>query len=182
ESVSCIHGMRVFSMLWTIMVHTYLQTFGISENKYQKVLTEQSFFYQIIGNANYAVDTFFYLSGFLVTLLFLRTAEKASNKKPTVTADATKVFLLYLYRFLRLTPAYFVALLISEVSFKDTYNHSVFPSGLADHLTCPSHWWRNMLYIQNWFPFPELCMIWSWYLANDMQFYIWAIIILVLSK
>lgn len=33
ESVSCIHGMRVFSMLWTIMVHTYLQTFGISENK-----------------------------------------------------------------------------------------------------------------------------------------------------
>ncbi|XP_037037502.1 O-acyltransferase like protein [Bradysia coprophila] len=181
DSVTCIHGMRVFSMLWTIMVHTYLQTFGISENKYQKTMTERGFFFQIIGNANYAVDTFFYLSGLLVTLLFLRSADKLSNKKQTIATDTKQSVLLFLYRYLRLTPAYFVALLISEVSFKDTYNNSVFPYGLTDHLTCPTHWWRNMLYIQNWFPFPELCMIWSWYLANDMQFYIWAVIILILS-
>lgn len=138
----------------------------------------------------------------MVTLLFLRNSDKIKSTKPSVVSDTKKSVLLYLYRYLRLTPAYFVALLISEVSFKyvlmtwdvkfqkknlifsilrDTYNNSVFPSGLADHLTCPNYWWRNMLYIQNWFPFPELCMIWSWYLANDMQFYVWAIIILILS-
>lgn len=61
ESVSCIHGMRVFSMLWTIMVHTYLQTFGISENKFGRVIKERTMSYQIIGNATYSVDTFFFL-------------------------------------------------------------------------------------------------------------------------
>lgn len=33
DSIPCIHGMKVFSLLWIIMVHTYLQIFGISENK-----------------------------------------------------------------------------------------------------------------------------------------------------
>lgn len=57
-------------------------------------------------------------SGLLVTLLFLRSTEKPSDKKPSVASDAKKTFLLFLYRYIRLTPAYFVALLISEVSFK----------------------------------------------------------------
>lgn len=38
------------------------------------------------------------------------------------------------------------------------------------------------MYIQTWFPFPQLCMLWSWYLADDMQFYVWAIVILIFSK
>lgn len=33
ESIACIHGLRVFSMFWTILVHTYLQLFAISENR-----------------------------------------------------------------------------------------------------------------------------------------------------
>lgn len=58
----------------------------------------------------------------------------------------------------------------------------MFTPGLPDHVTCPNYWWRNILYIQTWFPFPQLCMLWSWYLADDMQFYVWAIVILIFSK
>lgn len=57
----------------------------------------------------------------------------------------------------------------------------MFQPGLDDDSVCPHFWWRNMLYIQNWFPFPQLCMIWSWYLADDMQFYVWALLLLMLS-
>lgn len=60
------------------------------------------------------------------------------------------------------------------------YNQSVFQPGLDDNSVCPHFWWRNMLYIQNWFPFQQLCMIWSWYLANDMQFYVWAVLVMLL--
>lgn len=40
---------------------------------------------------------------------------------------------------------------------------------------CADYWWTNLLYINNLYPFPGIlrgCMGWSWYLANDMQFYI----------
>lgn len=71
---------------------------------------------------------------------------------------------------------------IFHICHRYTYNGSVFPPGLPDHVTCPKFWWRNMLYIQTWYPFQQLCMIWSWYLADDMQFYVWAIVLLILAK
>ena len=40
---------------------------------------------------------------------------------------------------------------------------------------CPSYWWTNILYIQNFYPAGDQnneCMSWTWYLANDMQMYI----------
>jgi hypothetical protein len=36
---------------------------------------------------------------------------------------------------------------------------------------CPSQWWQNALYINNLFTFSKQCIGWTWYLANDMQFY-----------
>lgn len=33
DSLTSIHGIRLFSLLWTIMVHTYLQFFALSENR-----------------------------------------------------------------------------------------------------------------------------------------------------
>lgn len=33
SQTSCVHGLRVISVLWTIMVHTYLQLFNIGENR-----------------------------------------------------------------------------------------------------------------------------------------------------
>ncbi|XP_055297842.1 uncharacterized protein LOC129566166 isoform X2 [Sitodiplosis mosellana] len=183
ESIGCVHGLRVFSMMWTILVHTYLQLFAVTENRYSKQLSEKTFWYQILGNASYTVDTFFFISGFLVTLLFLRTKSSTKSSNAGGFISGTKQsFLLVIYRYIRLTPVYFMVIIINAVTLKYVYNKSVFTPGLPDHITCPNYWWRNILYIQIWFPFSQLCMLWSWYLADDMQFYIWAIIILILSK
>ena len=39
---------------------------------------------------------------------------------------------------------------------------------------CSKHWWTNLLYINNFYPTDtgEMCIGWSWYLANDMQFFV----------
>jgi len=37
---------------------------------------------------------------------------------------------------------------------------------------CKDSWWMNMLYINNFFGMDKQCMGWSWYLNNDMQFYV----------
>lgn len=144
-------------------------------------IIQRTFSYQFIGNATFSVDTFFFISGLLVTLLFLR----GENKDKTITTlrftllGLKKWSMLIFYRFVRLTPAYLFAIVFTELSFKASYNKSVFSTGVFDDVTCGKFWWRNVLYINNWFPFQEFCMIWSWYLANDMQFYIVAALLLV---
>ncbi|XP_055693335.1 nose resistant to fluoxetine protein 6 [Lutzomyia longipalpis] len=186
DSLPFLHGIRFMSLMWTIMVHTYLQVFAIGENRYTRDLAEKSFFYQIIGNATFSVDSFFFISGLLVTLIFLRKhtasgGKDAKDSRIAVKSNICKSILLVVYRYLRLTPAYLFVIIANEVSLRFTYDASVFAPGLIDHITCHNFWWRNILYVNNWFPFHELCMIWSWYLANDMQFYIMAVLLLIFA-
>ena len=54
------------------------------------------------------------------------------------------------------------------------------------HKPCKEYWWANLLYINNLVPWKgdEMCNHQSWYLSNDMQFYIVApvFIMLLFSK
>lgn len=45
---------------------------------------------------------------------------------------------------------------------------------------CSSHWWRNLLFIQNLFDHRDMCATWSWSLACEMQFFILANVLLFL--
>ncbi|XP_072014421.1 nose resistant to fluoxetine protein 6-like [Amphiura filiformis] len=87
--------------------------------------------------------------------------------------------LFYFHRFWRLTPVY--AAMILFIIFLDPY----IGSGplwyrYIDHPNCEKYWWRNLLYISNLFPKSEMCMNWSWYLPNDMQFFVISPFILIL--
>ncbi|KAI5642502.1 acyltransferase family domain-containing protein [Phthorimaea operculella] len=229
SALMCLHGMRFMSVIWVIMVHTYLTVFYVADNKTMRVVTERNFAYQSVGNASYCVDTFFFISGLLVTVLFLRTedkkAAKKAEKKPTTQPDINKnvngytnsalsvsvisqqsfcedlmdkkppkgyskretirmikdFFVLFSYRVVRLTPAYAFVIGLNLVALRYVHYTSVFDSAVADHITCDHFWWRNLLYINNLFPQREMCMVWSWYMANDTQFYVVGIIILLLS-
>ncbi|KAI4476496.1 hypothetical protein M0804_013527 [Polistes exclamans] len=50
------------------------------------------------------------------------------------------------------------------------------------HENCQKYWWRNILYIQNLFSLQDMCMSWSWYLANDMQYFVIVNLLLFLSS
>ncbi|XP_026484393.2 nose resistant to fluoxetine protein 6-like [Vanessa tameamea] len=229
-ALTCLHGMRFMSVLWVIMVHTYLTIFYIADNKTMRVVTERNFLYQSVGNASYCVDTFFFISGLLVTVLFLRTEDKKAsrklNKKPeSADKDINKnlngyansalsvsvisqetfyedlldqptskgyskqeivrmtksFFVLFLYRVVRLTPAYAFVIGLNELALRYTHDHTVFEPAIFDHINCDLYWWRNLLYINNLFPQKDMCMVWSWYMANDTQFYVIGIILLLIS-
>ncbi|XP_052900175.1 O-acyltransferase like protein [Anopheles moucheti] len=207
DSLTCVHGLRLYSLLWTVLVHTYLQLFAVSENRFGRKIAERSFLYQLVGNATFSVDTFFFISGLLIVYLYLKSVTKSGQPAPkTVRAEETngsaavgnrdgpasrdttlggatrKVGLSILYRYLRLTPVYWFTIVTNEIILKWTYDRSVFTPGIIDHITCDRFWWRNIFYVNNWFPFTEMCMIWSWYLANDMQFYVIAIVLLMISS
>ncbi|XP_072028215.1 O-acyltransferase like protein-like [Amphiura filiformis] len=120
-------------------------------------------------NGTFSVDTFFLLSGFLVTYLTLKELRKTSGR--------INWFLFYFHRFWRITPLYMVTLAI----FATLTPYLGKGGGKDDSLklsseACQKYWWTNLLYISNLYPFPgnlnEQCMGWGWYLSNDMQFFI----------
>ncbi|RZC41838.1 hypothetical protein BDFB_011705, partial [Asbolus verrucosus] len=167
------------------MVHTYLEVFSIADNKNIRILTERTFMYQTISNASFSVDTFFFISGLLVTITYFRTVSKKLPKEEkacdVVTSNFFKFLMLVIYRFFRLTPAYLFVLGLNEIILRSLHSYSVFTPAIIDHISCSNFWWRNALYINNFYPQTEFCMLWSWYIANDTQFYLIAIALLLIA-
>ncbi|XP_075227242.1 nose resistant to fluoxetine protein 6-like [Lycorma delicatula] len=189
DSLTCVHGLRFLSLAWVIMVHTYLQVFAIAENKTLRTLTERNFMFQTVSNATFSVDTFFFISGLLVTYLYFKSQKKESSDRPTRNRSALveikfsflKFFKLLGYRFLRLTPAYLFVLGVASLVMRWLKNNSVFEPVSLDDSNCDKYWWRNALYINSLYPRKDMCLLWSWYMANDTQFYVLGIIILLIS-
>lgn len=173
-------------MAWIILGHTCIISFKYSDNMELRKYVEEQFFFQTITNGAFSVDTFFFISGFLVSFIYFRTnakgkLEKLSKGVNEFHAGALHFIGLVGYRFVRLTAPYLYVLGIVEVTMKYFASNSVFEPPTMDHVNCPKYWWRNVLYINTLFPVQDMCMLWSWYLANDTQFYIIGAIILIVA-
>ena len=178
SAITSINGLRVISMFWVILAHTHffvLET-GL-DNIYRLKSTLSRFSFQAIGNAYFAVDSFFVLSGLLVAYLTMRQMKRKNGRFPFLT--------YYLHRYLRLTPTYafvlfFIWLLSMYLSEGPTYLLAVGEQS-TNYVSCKKYWWTNLLYINNLYPWKleDECIGWSWYLANDMQFYVLSPLILI---
>ncbi|GLV44148.1 uncharacterized protein CBL_12556 [Carabus blaptoides fortunei] len=187
DTISAIHGLRSISMAWVILGHTCIVAFKYSDNMDFRKLVEKEFFFQTVTNGAFSVDTFFFISGLLVSFLYFRTNAKGKLEALTQGSKGfTAGFLHFIgllgYRFARLTAPYLYVLGVVEVCMKWFNYNSIFEPPTMDHVNCPNYWWRNVLYINTLFPVEQMCMLWSWYLSDDTQFYIVGAIILILAN
>lgn len=179
DSVPALHGIKVLSMMWIIFVHTAYFSNNVMANPPLGLMYTDELLLQIISNATYSVDTFLCVSGFLMGFIFLKVMRR---EKPALTIGlcAMQIVLQTIKRFIRLTPAYLIVILMAVLNFSyysrtSTYEAMEYP----DH-QCSKYWWRNLLYINNFYSWDELCLSWSWYIANDMQYFIFGTILLML--
>ena len=173
-SLSCVNGIRVISINWVILGHTLLILTKVGDNLAaysQEALSRWSF--QAIINATFSVDTFFVLSGLLVTYLTLCELKRSAGK--------LNWFLFYFHRYIRLTPVYMICLGIWVTMLPYLFDGPLFPQKHGfekDH--CKDSWWGNLLYVQNLVKFkPIYCFQWAWYLAVDMQFFVISPLIII---
>ncbi|KAK0047527.1 nose resistant to fluoxetine protein 6 [Biomphalaria pfeifferi] len=162
--IRCLNGLRVLSMLWVILGHTANFLPEIKDESMKSNVMKHWLAY-LLFNATYGVETFFFISGCLVSYLFIRNSEKLGHLKPG------HLVAYYTHRYARLTPFFMVAMLI-YTGLLPHVNSSPYSTISHGYLSCRRYWWRNLLYISNFFDYKEMCMTWSWYLPNDMQFYI----------
>ena len=178
SAITSINGVRVISMFWVIMCHNFVFSVTNFRNISHLGDVMTRFTSQAIINGFVSVDSFFFLSGVLVSYLTLREMRRRKGKFPFLP--------YYLHRILRLTPTYmfllffywFLTMYISQ----GTPNVQVaFGPGSPTWQTCGRYWWTNLIYINNLYPdkLGDECMNWSWYLANDMQFFVISPLIII---
>ncbi|XP_064458447.1 nose resistant to fluoxetine protein 6-like [Ornithodoros turicata] len=161
----CLHGMRVFSFLWVVIGHTYSavepQSVGRGE-AYLEYLHD--FVFVLIMNGFLAVETFFFMSGFLTSYGVIVMHRSASIFKLVPVS--------IIVRYIRLTiPA------LGFVGF--CYVYPLIPRGpIADEWlwfmlrNCDKNWWDVLLQTTNYRPALEMCMPHLWYLGTDYQLFL----------
>ncbi|XP_032589049.2 nose resistant to fluoxetine protein 6 isoform X3 [Drosophila mojavensis] len=162
--IECLHGMRCLSLIWVILGHEYmLNAMGPNVNGLGFIYWAQRPFSQIIVHAEFAVDSFFFLSGMLVVMVALRAMERSKGK--------LNVPLMYLHRYLRLTPLLAMAILVYMKLLPLMVDGPLANDGFDDAVKCRRTWFWTLLYVQN-YATEEICLAHSWYLSVDMQMYI----------
>lgn len=82
-------------------------------------MVERSPWYQIVGNATFSVDTFFFISGFLVTLLYLKSMKKdTDDASKYMKKSFIDTIILVVYRYIRLTPAYLFVIFFNDFALR----------------------------------------------------------------
>ncbi|XP_034948284.1 nose resistant to fluoxetine protein 6-like [Chelonus insularis] len=181
DSIEAMNGLRFIGMIVLIYLHVgyYGLSFADNEMWLWRLLENL-----MIGSSRvlafFVVDTFFFLSGFLSAWLHFKTRQKEKQQSTEIKSAMSTFFDRFIKRIIRLTPVYLVMICITQLSFTWATANSIFISYDSPD-NCSKYWWRNLLYIHNFFGLKSMCMSWSWYLSNDMQFYIVAQILLLLS-
>jgi len=152
-----LDGFRALSMLLILVFHTF-SIYCVYNPEVELIdMVEASGWSAWIWNADKSVDIFFVISGFLITNLLLRQ----------INRDGRIHFgNFYLRRFLRLSPAYWAVIGLYAWMGFSTMDMDARAQLKLDNL------WANLLYVNNFIPYQEQAMNWTWTLAIEEQFYL----------
>lgn len=169
KELEILNGIRVISISTVILGHTILYSLrGPVSNPLVMFQWFDRWTFYILMSAPYSVDIFFWLSGFLGSYLMLEMYKKKNGR-------GQPYHFVMLHRFLRIVPLYFATLLHFWFIMAMGGNGPIFYMYKDDYAgACNKYWWSHVLFFNNFYPFThdEQCMGWTWYLPNDMQFFL----------
>ncbi|CAI5452121.1 unnamed protein product [Caenorhabditis angaria] len=164
-SLNCI---RTISTVWVIFGHCSAIMVLVCTNPMDLIDYTKTYIGLFMANAYYAVDTFFFISAFLLTFLWF----KELKKRRAAVMSPMGWIMFYVHRILRLTPVYYITIFFFTFVFTRLLRDApVYMSPAVQDDTCERNFWLNLLYIDNIIDSKHICYVISWYLATDIQIY-----------
>uniref|UniRef100_A0A183GZ56 Acyl_transf_3 domain-containing protein n=1 Tax=Onchocerca flexuosa TaxID=387005 RepID=A0A183GZ56_9BILA len=178
-----LHAIRVLSAFWVVIGHAHLFSLEYVGNirQFWSSLKTNEHLFQIIFNSSLSIDSFLLISGTVLAYkVHLRLIQLKRRKNGRPALSPCGWLLLWLHRLMRLTPAYFITLLIIHFIFHHLGDGPMWSqqNGIFGARCDKDDIWRQLLFVSNFYP--NECMPWMWYLALDTQFYLVAPIALLL--
>ncbi|KAJ3647362.1 hypothetical protein Zmor_019244 [Zophobas morio] len=164
KNLSCLNGIKVISCLWVIYGHTALIGSIIAKNLVHR-LTEWKYWRSSIFacSGHYGVDTFFMVSGVLVSYGYLKNSQNLS----------TSLIAFYFKRLSRLFPTVVIVVIIQTSLLK------LFIDGPYGHLfldlfieKCYDNWPSMVFFTFNFMRDFKCGINHLWYLSSDTQMYL----------
>ncbi|XP_046145166.1 nose resistant to fluoxetine protein 6-like isoform X3 [Osmia bicornis bicornis] len=180
NDLKAIHGIKMIGIIWVIFIHVVLYGANATGNKAEIVITTTDIEWQILANGTLSVDMFFFISGFLVVFGYLKLQKNVNN---VPFSRNVMIFIsVIIKRYIRVTPTYLIIILLGIISFAWVEKFSLMYFHEPIHELCSKYWWRNILYINTLYDWNNACLTWSWYIADNMQFFVFSIFVLMLSS
>lgn len=145
QTMECLNGLRVVSIGYVVILHCF-EYYGFTPAIFNRDGTEnweRTWGHSFMRHGDAIVETFFCITGLLMSYNFLRARERG-EKFNTVK--------YYIHRFFRIAPVYYAAVLlviafIPYLGDGPSYQKIIEP---ALHRNCVQYWWSALLFIQNW--------------------------------
>ncbi|CAI2387533.1 unnamed protein product [Moneuplotes crassus] len=171
RTLQVLNGVRVLSICWVILGHSFSFIFFypvVNSMTAGEMFNNELF--SIIAAGVFAVDTFFFLSCFLTFALLLANLYPKRGR-----VGIGNYCLIYFHRYyILIFPLVFVQLFTMFLAryigsgpyYRQTWDKL--------NVACFKNPWQNFLFIANFYPWQliDTCIIWVWFLMNDMQFFI----------
>lgn len=175
DSTVFLDGVRSLSIIWIVMGHVLLTRFtDVIYNIEDVPDFFQSYIVTLWLSPTLAVDTFFWLAGFLLGYLIL---DEAVRSKGRIRWGMSVVG-----RVLRMWPTYIFILVLVNFIISD-WGHGPKWDQVKDVIQddCSEYWWTNLLFINNIYPWAtgNYCIGQSWYLAADIQIFLMTIPVII---
>ena len=109
-------------------------------------------------------DTFLLLSGMLVSYSFIGKLQQGQR---------INIIKEYAARYMRITPS-IVAIILFGTFIIPLLGSGPLWSSIVIHpaTLCKNYWWRNLLFIHNWYRFEDMCMLHTHHVGTDFELFL----------
>ncbi|KAK6620386.1 hypothetical protein RUM44_006787 [Polyplax serrata] len=176
DDVQSVHGVRMLNALMLVLCHKSMALFFIPYSNRTSMVEKLSQPWSIIARiASLYTDSFIMLSGLLTSYSFLRTLNRTG--KLDLRSE-------YLNRLIRIVPPLAAIILLCTFILPEMGSGPQWNLTVSHHADkCKRNWWRNLLFVHNYFGFENMCLTHTHHMGIDSQlFFLSPLLVYVLFK
>ncbi|XP_060806739.1 nose resistant to fluoxetine protein 6 [Amyelois transitella] len=167
-------GLRVLGMMCIIIEHVcWLNTLAYQVETRRVEKLRRASDVMMMTNSTLVVQLFFIMSSFLLAHKLLQQRRRGEPVKFFST-----VFETMFNRFIRMSPSYFMVLWFAASWWERLGDGPMWTALVgSESAICRHKWWTHLLYLNNVVYADDKCLIQTWYLAADMQLYLFSLLL-----
>lgn len=173
DDIKAIHGIKFINALLIFICHKTVDSLIPSMNRTQVALDSTKSSSIIVRICALYTDMFLMLSGVLVA--YSITSQLMTKRKINIARE-------YIMRYIRIMPNVMCIMLLTAYILPLVAQSTAQKTLIIDKPAelCVSNGWRNLLLIQNWFRFEEMCNLHSHHIGTDFELFLIAPFLLIL--
>ncbi|XP_050088709.1 nose resistant to fluoxetine protein 6-like [Anopheles aquasalis] len=165
NDIACVHGIRFLNAMLLLIAHKSMALFFnpyVNRTEMSEILGQP---WTVIGRAAAIfTDPFIMFSGFLTTFSFVERLQRGQR---------VRLHQEYIGRLLRIMPPLGALILFCTFVLPFLGTGPLWNLVVTNHGTiCKRYWWRNMLFIHNYFGFGNMCLTHTHHVGIDTELFL----------